>query len=78
MSLSKWFIINRYNEFQFKAGKLKGFTVHDLYSRYEDKFLDFLNELLEHPETLPIDRTNIRDILKEIKGISNDTEKRFL
>ena len=77
MSVSKWFIINRDNEFQFKAGKLKGFTVHQLYSRYEDKFLDFLDELSHDPDTLPIDKINIKDILKEI-NLRNESEKRFL
>ena len=67
MSLSKWFIINRYNQFEFKAGKLKGFNVHELYNRYGEKFLEFLEELSTHPETLSIDKTNIKDIFKEIK-----------
>ncbi len=68
MSMSKWFFINRHDEFEFKAGKLKGFTVHQLYERYGDKFIEFLEELSSHPETLEIDKRNIKDIFKEIKN----------
>ena len=67
MKMSKWFFINRNDQFEFKTGKLKGFTCQELYTKYQDKFIELLDRMLNHPEVLEIDVRNIKDILKEIK-----------
>jgi len=64
---SKWFIINRNDKFEFKTSKFRGMTVNEVHEKWGDQFIEFLEDVLTHPDCLEIDRRNIRDIIKELK-----------